>query len=376
MDLPALAAQYRHELLANIIPFWMKHSLDREHGGYFSCLDRDGAVFDQRKYVWMIGRQVWMLSKLYNELERNPEWLDAAALGMRFLDRHATNAGGRVYHSLMRQGEPALFQRKPYSAVFLALAHNEYGRATGDAARHGQARQLFAKIRHWIAHPAELGRPTYGAKPISQLADIYVTAFLAGELNEPEHIPQCLDQLAHHYDPARKILRENALIADSPEARQFCPGSVFEIGWILLRQTQDPVQRQKILEAMAAAHEQGWDQEYGGYYYFLDVESRPPLMLEWSMKLWWPHVEALTAFAVAYQSTQDKTWLKRFKQVHDYTWSHFPDPPHGEWFAYLDRRGQPTHHLKGGPYKCCFHVPRALWLISRIFEAPARKLPD
>lgn len=367
MDLRALAHQYRRELLDNVIPFWLKHSLDREQGGYFSCLDRDGTVFDQRKYVWMMGRQVWMLSKLYNEVEQQENWRDAAREGMSFLEIHAATRDGRVYHALTRDGQPAFLQRKPYSAVFYALALAEFARMGGDYEKLARARKYFAQVRHWIAHPEELGRPLYGAKPASQLADIYVTAFLAGELGEPEHIPACLAQLAHHWDPARHIFRENALLADSPEARQFCPGSVFEIGWILLGQTQDAAWRQRILDALAAAHEQGWDREYGGYYYFLDVEGRPPLMLEWNMKLWWPHCEALVAFAHAYEATQDSIWLERFKQVHDYTWSHFPDPAYGEWFAYLDRRGEPTHYLKGGPYKCCFHVPRALWQVSEVF---------
>ena len=38
--------RYRRELLESVIPFWMRHSLDSEHGGYFSCLDRDGSIYD------------------------------------------------------------------------------------------------------------------------------------------------------------------------------------------------------------------------------------------------------------------------------------------------------------------------------------------
>lgn len=33
---------YRNELLSNILPFWMKYGLDKENGGYFTCVDRDG----------------------------------------------------------------------------------------------------------------------------------------------------------------------------------------------------------------------------------------------------------------------------------------------------------------------------------------------
>ena len=36
-----LAEQYRTALLDDCMPFWLDHSLDREQGGYFTCLDRD-----------------------------------------------------------------------------------------------------------------------------------------------------------------------------------------------------------------------------------------------------------------------------------------------------------------------------------------------
>jgi len=368
MDFAALAAQYRRELTGNILPFWLKHSADPLLGGLFSCFDRAGTVFDERKYVWMMARQVWMLSKLHNELEPNAAWLASARAGMEFLEAHALNERGEVYFSLQRDGRPAFFQRKPYAAVFLALAWHEYGRAVDDRARQQKASEMFARIRAWIARPADLGRPLYGeGPPMSQLADIYVTAFLASELEQPEWLDALWPQLDQHFDTARGTCRENAGVADSPEARQFCAGSVFEVGWILLPHAS-PARQQQILAAMAGAHELGWDREHGGYYYFQDLDGRPPLALEANMKLWWVHVEALNAFAHAYELTRDPAWLARFQQAHGYTWAHFPDPAYGEWFGYLDRRGEPVNHMKGGPYKCCFHIPRALWLCSRIFN--------
>ena len=65
-----LAALCQSELTESIIPFWMKHSIDRQNGGFWTCLERDGTVFDTRKYVWMNGRQVWMLSRLYRTLDQ------------------------------------------------------------------------------------------------------------------------------------------------------------------------------------------------------------------------------------------------------------------------------------------------------------------
>ena len=57
-----------------------------------------------------------------------------------------------------------------------------------------------------------------------------------------------------------------------------------------------------------------------------------------------------------------------FSRTDAYAFSHLPDPQHGEWYRYLDRRGEVTHRFKGGPYKGCFHVPRALWLCWRLLQ--------
>ena len=48
----------------------------------------------------------------------------------------------------------------------------------------------------------------------------------------------------------------------------------------------------------------------------------------------------------------------------EYTWKHFKDPEYPEWFAYLNRKGEVTHSLKGGKWKTFFHLPRALWFCS------------
>ena len=44
--------------------------------------------------------------------------------------------------------------------------------------------------------------------------------------------------------------------------------------------------------------------------------------LEWSMKLWWPHCEALIALLMAYNNTKKPTLLHRFSEVYEYTFSH------------------------------------------------------
>ena len=79
MNFNSLAALYKAELLENVIPFWLEHSLDRECGGYFTCLGRKGKVYDTDKFIWLQAREVWLFSMLYNKVEPRKEFIERNA---------------------------------------------------------------------------------------------------------------------------------------------------------------------------------------------------------------------------------------------------------------------------------------------------------
>ncbi len=367
-NLDSYAARYRAELLDHVIPFWLRHSLDREHGGYFTCLTRDGQVYDSRKYVWLQGRAVWMFSKLYNELEPRQEWLDAARGILEFLRKHALDPQGRYYFSLTREGRPAFYQRKPYSAVFAMLGMLEFCKATGDAALREEAIGLFFRILKWIDDPMLLGRPS---PPVPSLADVMITASMACEIARVDPDPRyrdilrdCLRRAKQFYVSGKRIFLEYPP-APTPEGRLFCPGDSIEASWFLLHALEfvpDDAMRALLLDSIEGALEFGWDRECGGLYYFMDVDGLPALPLESNMKLWWPHTEAIYATILAHSLTNAPKWLAWLERVDSYAFSHFSDPAFGEWFGYCDRRGERTNTAKGNNYKGCFHVPRMLLL--------------
>jgi N-acylglucosamine 2-epimerase len=369
------ASRYRSELLDRVIPFWLRHSLDHQHGGYFTCLTREGAIYDTRKYVWLQGRAVWMFSKLHNELDPRHEFLDAARLILDFLRRNGRDEQGRYYFSLTREGRPSFFQRKPYAAVFAMLGMLEFSKATNDPSLQKEATDLFWQIRKWIQDPTLLGRPP---QPPT-LADVMVTASMASEIASIDPDPryrgilrECLEASLAFYDPARRIFLEYAP-ADTPEGRLFCPGDSIEASWFLLHAGPDEKMRTLLLDSIEGALEFGWDQEYGGLYYFMDVDGLPPLPLESNMKLWWPHTEAIYATALAYSLTSEQRFLTWLERVDAYAFAHFSDAEHGEWFGYCDRRGELTNTAKGNNYKGCFHVPRMLLQSYQILSrAPGR----
>ena len=372
--------RYKSELFDRVLPFWMRHSRDLEHGGYFTCLDRQGLIYDDRKYVWMNGRAAWTFARLYNSVEKRPEWLEFSKSCIEFLRSHAYAPNGHVYFSLTRAGAPSFTQRKPYSAVFVALGLLEYAHATGSERHRTEGVQLFHKIRHWIEHPGELGRPVTGPV-ISQLADIMVIALLAMEIvkfdSSPEYtaiLDRCLEAIRPHYDANQRLLMENARVdRNTPDGRFFCPGSAIEVAWFLLHVEErrpNPEIRKILLDVIEGALDYGWDQEYGGLSYFMDVERKPMLQLDAPMKLWWPHTEAIYALILAYKKTRDPKWLRWLERVDAYAFSLFADREYGEWFGYADRSGKLTHTLKGNNYKGAFHVPRCLLFSMQAIDAP------
>src|SRR6478735_12760157 len=97
-----LAALYRGTLLDDVIPFWLRHGLDRVHGGMLTALDRDGTLLDGDKSVWFQGRAGWMFSTLYNTVEARKEWLEAARSCVEFTRRHCISPEGKMYFTVTR----------------------------------------------------------------------------------------------------------------------------------------------------------------------------------------------------------------------------------------------------------------------------------
>ncbi len=66
-EIHALRDFYYRELTENILPFWMNHARDAEAGGYHTCLNRDGSVYDYDKVcMWHAGRIIWTYAHMYN----------------------------------------------------------------------------------------------------------------------------------------------------------------------------------------------------------------------------------------------------------------------------------------------------------------------
>ncbi len=384
MVIKYLAQFYKKELLNNIVPFWENHSKDGQFGGYFTCLDRQGNVFDTDKFVWLQGRQVWMFATLFNKIERRQEWLEMAEHGARFLRQYGHDGNLNWYFSLSCDGKPLVEPYNIFSDCFATMAFGQLYKATENE-EYGQiAKSTFENILSRRENPkGKFNKLVPGARPLKGFSLPMILCNLSLEIEHllpAELVEKTIQDAIHEvmdifYQPDSGLILENVnpdgSFSDSFEGRLLNPGHAIEAMWFImdlaLRQKNAGIM-QKAVDILLRTVKYGWDEKYGGIFYFMDLKGYPPQQLEWDQKLWWVHIETLISLIKGYALTGNPECLEWFEKVHDYTWSHFADPEFGEWFGYLNRQGEVLLNLKGGKWKGCFHVPRGLFQVWKTLE--------
>lgn len=371
------ANQYKTELLQEIIPFWETHSPDRVNGGYFTCITDTGKVFDTDKFVWLQARQAWMFSKLYHLVSPKDSWKEMAKLGIDFLEKNGRDTKGSWYFSLNAQGEPLVHAYNIFSDCFAAMAFGTFYQIDGNERHAKIAKDTFKNILDRQENPKGIYTKTYpGTRNLQNFALPMILCNLALELEHllgKQKVEQITDSIidlimTQFYNAESGLVLENishqGAFVDCFEGRLLNPGHAIEAMWFIMNlgiRKNDLKLVARAEKIMYQQLEHGWDTAHGGIFYFMDLKGHPPQQLEWDQKLWWVHLETLVALAKTYAfngSTKAKVW---FEKVHDYTWSHFRDAKNGgEWYGYLNRQGEVLLNLKGGKWKGCFHVPRAL----------------
>ena len=385
IDFKKLSLQYRNELLDNAIPFWLNHSQDLTNGGYFTCLDRQGNTYDTDKFIWLQGRQVWMFSMLYNNVEKRQEWLDCAVQGGEFLKKFGHDGSLNWYFSLTREGKPIIEPYNIFSYTFASMAFGQLSKATGNDEYAEIAKKTFDIILSKRDNPKGKWNKAFpGTRNLKSFSLPMILCNLSLEIEhllDKEFLKQTMEECIHEVMEVFlrpelgglivENVQEDGTLSDTFEGRLMNPGHAIEAMWFIMdlgKRMNRPELIEKAVETTLKTLEYGWDKEHGGIFYFMDRKGFPPQQLEWDQKLWWVHLETLISLLKGYQLTGFKACLQWFEKVHDYTWNHFKDPVYPEWWGYLNRQGEVLLDLKGGKWKGCFHVPRGLYQCWRIME--------
>ena len=370
------AESYKKDLTENIMPFWMEYGLDRENGGVYTCVNRDGSLMDTTKSVWFQGRFAFVCSFAYNNVEKNQEWLDAAKSTLEFIEKHCFDEQGHMYFSVTAEGKPLRKRRYVFSETFAAIAMSEYALATGDQHWAKRAIQVFEDTQRFLATPGflpakfEADVKLQGHSIVMIL--INVGSCIRKVVDDPkltQQIDESIEKLKKYFiHPEFKCLLEtvgeNGEFIDTNMTRTINPGHCIETSWFIMEEAKlrgwDKPMFDLALQVFDWSWNWGWDKQYGGIINFRDCKNLPSQDYSQDMKFWWPQCETIIASLYAYLGTGDEKYLYRHERISEWTYAHFPDAEYGEWYGYLHRDGTVAQPAKGNLYKGPFHIPRMM----------------
>ena len=297
------ASSYKEDMLGNIMPFWLKNGLDKEHGGIYTCVDRNGTLIDTTKSVWFQGRFAFTCCFAYNNLEKKQEWLDAAKSTLDFIEEHCFDKDGRMYFEVAADGTPLRKRRYVFSESFAAIAMAEYSLATGDKSYAEKALKIFKDMRRFLNTPGIL-EPKYLPSVKAQghsitMIMINVASCLKKVIEDPELDKQIDDSLFalknYFLHPEFKALLETVgprgEFIDTCNGRTINPGHCIETSWFLFDVAMARNADKDIIELgltiLDWSWEWGWDMKCGGIINFRDCRNLPPQDYSQDMKFWW-----------------------------------------------------------------------------------------
>ncbi len=370
------AESYKTDLTENIMPFWMEHGLDKVNGGVYTCVDRDGSLMDSTKSVWFQGRFAFVCAFAYNNVMKNPQWLEASKSAIDFIEKHCFDDDGHMYFSVTAEGQPLRKRRYVFSETFAAIAMSEYALATGERKYAERALEIFKDTQRFLATPGFL-EPKFEESVKLQGHSIVMILINVGSclrkvIDDPkltEQIDESIDKLRKYFlHPEFKCLLEsvgmNGEFIDTNMTRTINPGHCIETSWFLLEEAKlrgwDKDIRDLGLQIFDWSWDWGWDKQYGGIINFRDCRNLPPQDYSQDMKFWWPQCETIIASLYAYLATGDEEYIYKHQRISEWTYAHFPDSQYGEWYGYLHRDGTVAQPAKGNLYKGPFHIPRMM----------------
>jgi mannobiose 2-epimerase len=393
-------AAFRDTLQHGVLQFWIDHAVDPQYGGLFGRLDRQGRPTDYgNKSVVLISRSLWSFSEAYRRYP-DPAYQKMAAECLKFLrDKMWDKEHGGYYFMVSREGKivDSTKQLNPMSYVMEGLA--EYALAFHDNQAANEALELFRTIDQH-AHDTRYGgyriaftadwklienykdgpnaAGSFGRKAydwhlglVEALATLYD---VTGDAQVKVRLEELLDLFVNKIIDSdigygRYYFHDDWTVADRDGDSKECEyGLDLEASWLIVEaaqrvgRQQDPKIRRASLALVDHALRYGFDKEHGGVYR-LGPATEPATNKNME---WWQQCEGLVALLNAYQLTGDPKYWQAFQLQADFFMNKWVDHQYGEVYTALNHDGT-IDTTKVDPWKAPYHVTRAfLEIISRL----------
>ncbi len=328
MTLPVLRDGYRRELFDEVLPFWERHGIDHEHGGFICALEQDGTRLDTAKLLTFQARGLWVWSFLYNQFGRQPAHLAVAQQTYRFCMTHMRRSDGTWRSRVTREGRS--MDAPPADAgtlLYAAEGLQEFAAAVSDDSPRRLARELLVTALRDGTAPGVASRQ--GVWFLTLLAGSQYLKRGPDDVIE-RAVQRAVDALVrHHHNPDTGLNDEVVMPAgerSAADAGFTVFGHSVEALWMLLDHAVR-VEDEALFDLLAARLRRhldvGWDRVYGGLAHAVRVDGgafRWPIerplgtSIEFSMvgeyhymKSYWSLAEVLVA-TVKVLARRDAPW--------------------------------------------------------------------
>lgn len=382
------------ELLDNILPFWINHTVDEVNGGFFGAVTNDLQVLNTApRSAVLYARILWTFAAAYR-LDHADRYLSMARRAYDYLTRYFVDPNyGGVYWTVDCRGKPVNDRKHIYAQGFAIYGLAEYYRATGEPESLKLAQDLFRLIEANSFDPIHQGNIECRSRAWGELADMCLSALepdCRKSMNTLLHLMEAYTNLLRVWDNAGLKARQRGLIEVFPRRiidpqthhfRLFFDddwtslsdlisfGHDIEGSWLIVEAAEVQGDASLLVQAREAAvkmaeavFSQGLDAD-GSLFYEAGRQG-----IRNDQKHWWPQAEAVVGFYNAYQISGRAEFAAAAERVWSYIEAHVVDRIHGEWFKVLRRDGTPDlGHVKTGPWECPYHNSRVCFeMLSRL----------
>ena len=391
-----LKTRVENELRSNILPFWLKHTIDNEFGGFRGQITNN-LVVDPRadKGLILNARILWTFSKAYSVYHEDV-YLTAATRAYDYILRHFWDEEcGGLYWMLNYRGEPCDTKKRVYGQAFTVYALAEYYLATrGDEAlkRAIQLHEIIEKTSHDSKFGGyfETYERDWSLAKDQRLSEVDMDE--EKSMNTHLHMLEAYATLCRAWkdNGLRNRLRElieiflNHII--NPQSHHFVLffdedwtpksgvvsfGHDIEGSWLLCEAAEihgDAQLLKRVHEAVLrmaeAVYQEGIDAQ-GGLVY----EAANGKIID-SDKHWWPQAEAVVGFLNAYQISGQYHFRAAAQSTWEFIDKYIVDHEHGEWFSKVSRDGVPINNKhKVDSWKCPYHNSRTCFEVMARLKA-------
>jgi mannose/cellobiose epimerase-like protein (N-acyl-D-glucosamine 2-epimerase family) len=377
LDLNKLHDFYHAELFNRFIPNMDKFVIDHKLGGFMTSVDiTNGNQVNSNKTAWFEGRGMWTYSFLYNNIEKNPEYLEIARKSKDFILKHLPKDDKFITSSYSKDGNSLSGPGDIYSSLFVAEGLAEFAKATNDKQYFKMAKMLILSCLdrydspdydYYVAYlnsdapkipgPRVLGHWMVFLRAATQILE-------NGPDAEMEKLAdRCLDAcLNHHLNPKynlfNEVLNHDFSRPDNSYKHFAYTGHGIEMCWMLHFEAvrrKDKKLFDRITEVFKTHINVAHDDVYGGYFRSLDHVDNNIWKVD---KVLWLQEEVLIGSMFIAEHTGEEWAKKLFNETLEYVLKSFAKPGNLFWASAGDRFVKEYAKTRAEHY----HHPRHLML--------------